>query len=140
MYIGLHFVSNGFFMDYVKAARVISIMFLGFQSVMLVDLFSHWGEHWAATYNRGVESCGVFLIIFTLILYGLYIFLTIVNFTMFTGTNNLTLIIINSTCAVIILIMIICKIKDNGSLLTTAAVAFFSSYWLWSGMASDENK
>lgn len=139
MYIGLHFVSNSFFLDYMKVARVISILFLGFQSLMLVDLFSHWGEHWADIYNRGVQSCGVFLIAFTMLLYGLYIFLTYINFSMFSGGNNITLISVNISLGVIVMIMIIGRVKENGSLLTSSAVAFFSCYWLWSGMASDDH-
>jgi len=82
----------------------------------------------------------VFLIGFTLLLYGLYIYLTYLNFAMFSGANNYTLIISNCILAVVVLVMIVCKVKENGSVLTTAAVACFSSYWLWSGMASDDQQ
>lgn len=74
-----------------------------------------------------------------MLLYGLYIFLTYINFSMFSGGNNITLISVNISLGVIVMIMIIGRVKENGSLLTSSAVAFFSCYWLWSGMASDDH-
>jgi hypothetical protein len=62
-FVLMMYVPNSFFMTYVDFARVISITFLIFEAVVLIDLFYHWGERWVKNYDDGHTNWQYILII-----------------------------------------------------------------------------
>jgi len=139
LFIGLHFVNNDFFYSYFQVSKYISILFLLFQVLMLIDLFYLWAEQWVANYNRDQECYKYLLLSFTVILIALYIYLGVIIFQHFTGPTSIVLSCISIMIAVLFIVMIICRVRENGSVLTALALNLYSLYVMWSGLGSNND-
>ena len=135
--IGLFFLSNSFFQVYSKIAMVLSLFFLIFQIIMIIDLFYLWGANWINKYDEG-QSCYMYLLIIaTVLLYGGTIYWTVMSYKWFGGcgigtfanTTNVVFIVLNAA-------LIFLGINPSGSLLTSAAVSCYSTYLIWSGLSN----
>lgn len=79
-FVGCMYISNDIFMGtFYDVCRVASVLFLSFQALMMTDLFYLWGESWVQRYDNGMESCKIWLSLFSLVNYGVWIVLVIIQ-------------------------------------------------------------
>ena len=95
LFVSMMYIPNSFFMGYVDFARVVSILFLIFESIVFIDLFYHWGERWVKNYDDGHTEWQYILILTAVGLYiGTFAFIG-QNFVYFGGTQNTTINVLN---------------------------------------------
>lgn len=140
-FIGVMYISNDFFMGtFIDICRYVSIVFLAFQALMMIDLLYLWGESWISKYDNGMISCKVYLPLFSFSFYALYVFLLVVIFMSFSGKPMQIMISIHCILCVVLLGLQLAGIRKDASLLTTAGVTVFSTYWMWSALASNSER
>ena len=136
----LLFIHNDYLYYYVKISSFLSIVFLIYQSIILIDFGYAWNELWVAKYENGTTFYGILLIIFTLLLAIADFFLIKINISEFwidgCTFNKLSIIFaIIMTCIFVVLVLL--KLNGTSSILT----AFFVStlYTYLSGLALNSN-
>ena len=104
---------------------------------MIIDLSYSWGTHWVKKYDEGKTAYAIPLIGFSGIFYAVAIY-GIVRSYMWFGKCGSGPVVVSITLGLIVLatILIFAKTNPNGSLLTTGAVALYSVYLMWSGLAN----
>ena len=106
IFIAFMYVDYSFFDGYREFARVFGALFLVIQSVMLIDLFYLWGEKWKDKYDEGAEWMAYALIIAAVVLYGLSITLSVLNFIWFNGCGMNTFINVTNIVLCIIVTVV----------------------------------
>ena len=81
--IALIFVENKYLKNYVHAAMILSIVFLLYQAVALIDFAYKANERMVREYHRGNNCYGVLLIFFSLSLLALNVLLLVEHFMSF---------------------------------------------------------
>lgn len=81
--IALIFVPNVYLKNYVHASMVLSIVFLLYQAVALIDFSYKANENLVREYHRGNKCYGVLLIVFSIVLLGLNVLLLVEHFMSF---------------------------------------------------------
>lgn len=143
LWILFFFIPNSFFEGYSDFAKFIGALFLIFQIIMLIDLAYMWGENWILKYENNQKFYGTLLIFFTVVCNIGVLILNIYMFIWFSPDSSCSLtiflIVFNLILIVIMNILTISGIAQNGSLLTCGSFSLFLSYILWSGMSSNPN-
>lgn len=137
LYLAFFFVSNSVFQAYSTVAMVLSLFFLIFQVVMIIDLCYLWGVSWVKRYDEG-STCYMYLMIFsTIIVYGFTIYFIVSSFASFAGCGVGTFVSIVSVLFVVLgVVLVLFKLNPDGSLLTSGSVSLISSYLTWSGLTN----
>jgi hypothetical protein len=136
-FVALMYVPNSFFEGYVQIARVLSVLFILFETVIFIDLFYLWGEIWAENYNNGNNHMQYVMVGTAIGLYAGYIAFMVQNFVYFTGSLNVGLSVINIILTIIMTILTISGFHPRGSLITSGAVSLFFAYFNFLGLASN---
>ena len=138
---GFFFINNSFFETYSQISMILSLFFLIFQVVMIIDIFYLWGANWIAKYDAGGNFWMYVLVSVTVVLYSGTIYWMIRSYNWFGGCGigsfanhtNLFFIILNTA-------LIFAGVNPNSSLLTSGAVACYSTYLIWSGLSYMEEQ
>ncbi len=136
-FIVFFFVKNSVFETYSKVIMVLSLVFLFFQIIMIIDLSYKWGSAWVKKYDAGKTGYMYPLIGFSLILYGAAGYGIVRSYMWFKGCGIGTLGV-SVTLGLIVLatLFIFFKTHPTGSLLTTGVVAAYSVFLTWSGLSN----
>lgn len=136
-FILFFFIHNSVFERYSKVIMVLSLVFLLFQIIMLIDLSYIWGARWIQKYDAGKTAYAIPLFGFSLIFYAATAYGIIRSYIWFAGCG-VGSAAVSITMALIILatIFIFLKTNPNGSLLTTGVVAAYSTFLTWSGLSN----
>ena len=73
------FIHNDYLYYYVKVSSFLSLIFLIYQSIILIDFGYSWNELWVEKYENGTTFYGILLIVFSLLLITADIFLLKIN-------------------------------------------------------------
>ena len=73
------FVHNDYLFYYVKVSSYLSVVFLIYQSIILIDFGYTWNEFWVEKYENGTTFYGILLIVFSLLFVAVDIFLLKLN-------------------------------------------------------------
>lgn len=129
--IFLLFVDNSYLIYYVKISSFISVIFLIYQSIILIDFGYIWNETWVEKYQNGTTFYGILLIIFSILLAGATIGMVYVNFNNFWLENcwyNKINLILNIIIIIVIVILVLLKLNNNSSILTAFLITLIFSY------------
>jgi len=131
------FVKNSVFETYSKVIMVLSLVFLFFQIIMIIDLSYKWGAHWVKKYDAGKKGYMYPLIGSALILYAATGYGIARSYKWFWGCGVGTLGV-SLTLGLIVLatLLVFFKTHPSGSLLTTGVVAAYSTFLTWSGLSN----
>ena len=136
-FIGFFFVSNSVFEVYSKVIMVLSVIFLLFQIIMIIDLFYIWGTRWIQRYDAGQKGYAYPLIGFSAILIAATLYVIIRSYIWFAGCGVGTLgVTLTLALIVLSLVFLFARTNPNGSLLTCSAVAAYSMFLTWSGLSN----
>lgn len=133
------FVNNYYFRFYVTIASWISVVFLIYQSVSLIDFGYSWNEYWVERYETGTPFYGIVLVIFTLLFGAGSVALIVKNFVVFwiAGATYYKLaLILNVVFAIVIVVLVLLKFNERSSVLTAAFVLLVTSYFNGTSLAS----
>lgn len=141
LWILFFFIPNSFFEGYSDFSKFIGALFLLFQIIMIVDLAYMWGESWIEKYSDGERLYSILLIGFTIICDVLVILINSYMFVWFSPDSGCSLtiflIVFNLILIIIMNILTLSGLVENGSLLTCGAYCLYITYILWSGMSSN---
>jgi Serine incorporator (Serinc) len=140
--IGLLFVNNSYLSVYVQFSTFVSLIFLVYQSIALIDFGYIWSETWVEKYSNGATFYGILLILASMLLLTTNIAALFVNFTNFwlegCYYNKLNLSF-NVLFIIAVLVLVILKTKESSSVMTALFVCTIftynnglslSSYWV----------
>ena len=128
------FIPIGFFKVVIEIAKFLAIILSVMIIINLIDLFYTWAERWIKLFDEGAQIMGALIILFTLFFYGLTIYLTIMNWSWFTGGDecgyNKVAIGITVVCYILCTGLTIAKIYAEASIMTSGLICFY--IWLLS--------
>lgn len=85
VFVLLFFVSNSILFVFVEITKYTSLIYLAFQSLVIIDLLYIWSQSWVKIFNEGNINMKYALIITSFILYALTLTLNILIFIWFKG-------------------------------------------------------
>lgn len=135
----LLFVDNNYLVTYVQIAGIVSIIFLLYQSITLVDFGYSWNDTWVDKYDQGTTFYGILLIIVSI---GLCVgtgYIGYMNFDNFwvPGCNmNKTSLVLNVMFILTIVTLVLLKYNENSSILTAFFVSLIFTYYTGSALSS----
>lgn len=98
---------------YVAISKFLSMIFLLYQSITLIDFGYVWNEVWVEKYENGTTFYGVLLIVFSIILLVSNIFLLILNINEFWAVNAFNKFAITFAILMIIVFIVLVLMKIN---------------------------
>ena len=128
----LLFVDNVVFFYYVKFSSYISVVFLLYQSILLIDFGYVWNETWIGKYYKGTTFYGFLLIFFTIafsFLTGFMIFLNFKNFWISGCVYNQLNIVFSIILVVVLISLVLFKFNENSSIMTALFITSLFSYY-----------
>jgi len=137
VFIGSFFISNDFFAKYSVLAMYVSIVFILFQIVMIIDLCYLWNKAWIERYDAGENCYGYLLVFLTAGIYGFLLYFNYRSYQLFDNCHNGTLAVtVNLILTIISSVLIVLRLHPDGSIFTSGMVGLYTTYWVWSGMTS----
>lgn len=130
--IGFLFLHNDYLRVYVTASSYLSILFVLYQSITLIDFGYVWNEKWLEKYENGTTFYGILLILGSILLFGLTILSTAFNFNTFwiDGCHYYKINLVFSVLLIVFLIvLVLLKIHQSSSILTALFVSLVFSYY-----------
>ena len=128
----LLFVPNDYLIFYVKIASFISLLFLLYQSIALIDFGYIWNEKWVENYDLGSNFHGIMLICSSAILLILSVICIGFNFSNFWISGciyNKINILANIIIISLLLFLVYIRINQNCSVLTALFVSLVFTYY-----------
>jgi hypothetical protein len=116
---------------------IMSLFFLLFQIIMIIDLCYLWGVRWVQHYDEGNNAYMYLLIITTIILYAGTIYFIAATYSDFGGCGSGSMAsTVNLIFTIVAVVLIFVRLNPDGSLLTSGAVSLITSYLTWSGLSN----
>ena len=131
------------FTGYMQFAQVVSVFFLSYQAVLLLVVFylinGYLVNKLKAQGNTAGTPAGVCLIVLSLLLLGGNIAWIVMQFIEFGEcTNNAVIMAITAAFAVVSLVLVCLRTREDASVLTSLMVTTYCLYMQWSAMSSQE--
>lgn len=127
----LMFVKNSYLVFFVKTSQYLSVLFLIYQSIMLIDFGYSWNELWVDKFEQGTTFYGVLLVFFSLLLLAANVGIVFLNAREFwisgCAFNKFT-IIFAVIMFVVFIVLVILKINEQSSILTAMFISLLYSY------------
>lgn len=139
MTIGLLFVDNYHLRTYVEVSTYLSLIFLVYQSIALVDFGYVWNEVWVQKYSDGTTFYGILLVLTSLLLLATNIAALFVNFYNFWLPGcyyNKVNLLLNVAFIFIVIVLVLLKTHENSSVLTALFVGTVFTYYNGLSMSS----
>ncbi|KAL4493646.1 hypothetical protein ABPG72_004139 [Tetrahymena utriculariae] len=137
VFILVFFIPNSFFEGYSQFAKYISILYMLFQSLVIIDLLYKWSQTWVKYYDQGNQSMRYVLVFTSLILYGLAISLNVLTFIWFKGcSTNTAISSVNIVILVVITFIQILGFNPHGSLIASGGIGLYISFLTFSSQFS----
>lgn len=140
--IGLFFVHNDYLLFVVEAAGYISILFLVYQSIGLIDFGYSWNEVWVEKFSEGTTFYGVLLLGTSILLFILNCYSLITNFITFwidNCTYNKVNLIVNAVIIVLLITLVLVKYNESSSVMTAFFISVIFTYYNGISLASISN-
>ena len=132
MTLAMFLLPNRYLKLYLEASRYVSVIFLLFQSISLVDFGYAWNELWVEKFEGGTPFYGVMLVITSLALLAATVLLNVLNFQTFwlpdCGYNKLSLILVVFLISVMIGLVLL-KYNEQSSVMTCLFLASLLTYF-----------
>jgi len=137
IFVCFFFVRNDFFVGYGNASRVISVIFLIYQTIMILAVAYKVNDSLVAVYNDGeVKSVGILLWILTLGVYGGTITWIVYQYIYFSYIwTNVLIITITVVFCVGYTVCLVLRTREDISILTNGFVLLYTTYLSWSALA-----
>lgn len=137
VFISFLFVSNSFFDGYADFAKVLSGLYLFYQTIIFIDLFYLWGQSWASRLDKG-EKCMKYVLICTaLILYAAIGLFNAFNYVWFKGCGTgAAFTSINLVLVVAVSVLQATGINPKGSLICSGSMGLYMTYLTFSALIS----
>lgn len=135
----LLFVDNKYLTIYVTIAGLVSILFLLYQSITLIDFAYNWNDLWIDKYDNGTTFYGVLLVIGSISLAGATGYLLQLNLKTFwiSGCHmNQANLILNLALVLILIVLVLVKFNENSSVLTALFISLIFTYYNGSALSS----
>ena len=131
------FIKNTVFSNYAKAIMVLSLVFLLFQIIMMIDLSYIMSQRWVAKYDAGKSAYAIPLFGCSIILYAAAAYGIIRSYIWFSGCG-IGAAAVSITLGLIVLstLLVFLRTNPNGSILTTGVVAAYATFLTWSGLSN----
>ena len=139
----LMFVSNDKLIYFLTISKYLSVVFLLYQSIILIDFGYVWNEVWVEKYESGTTFYGVLLVIFSVGLFVANIFINALNIREFwiAGCSfNKFSIIFSFIMLISFVVLVFLKLNQESSILTALFVALLYSYLSGLAMNSSTDK
>lgn len=137
VFIGSLFIPNQFFEGFTVVTKIVSVIFLLFQMVMVIDLCYLWNESWVKKYDEGDTQYAYLLIFFTLVLYIGILVSTILMYIWFKGCGSAPLVItVNLIFVIIAGALPFTRVNPNGSIFTSGTVGAYTTYLTYAGLSN----
>ena len=117
----LMFVDNSWMEFYVGMSEIISIVFLIYQSITLIDFGYVWNETWLEKYENGTTFYMVLMGVFSILLLGSNIYLLYFNFLNFWLPDcvyNKINLVTNVVVIIVLIVLVVLNLNESSSILT----------------------
>ena len=134
------FIPNTFLSAYVYLAMIISVPFLVYEVILLIDLAYAWNKNWVENYSsaENSQSCwAIMLIVTTVVLYLVSIYVLIELLITYTSSWQVVVVIFTILAGVGYSGLSLSPIVSGGSLFTCGLVLLFSSFLCTTVVLSD---
>lgn len=135
----LMFVDNSHLRIYVQIAGIVSVIFLLYQSISLIDFGYNWNDTWVDKYTDGTTFYGILLILGSIGLFSLNAYLIHLNFSTFWISGcalNKGSLMLNILIIIAIVALVLLKYNENSSILTAFFISLLYTYYNGSALAS----
>lgn len=116
-----------------------SVIFLVFQIIFIIDFAYEWNDSWVQKYEDSGEDryWSVCLSLFSVLMWGISLTVTVFNYYWF-SESSLHVILISTTfgLGVVFTVLSISNWVENGSLLVSSMVNLYITYLCWDGLSS----
>lgn len=136
------FLKNNLLTFYVKSTAFVSLLFLLYQSIVLIDFAYFWNEKWVDNYDMNFKIYGVYLAAGAIVLFLLASACLIFNFYIFWISGciyNKINLISNAIVIILLTVLVVLKFNDNSSILTSMFISLIFTYYNSSSLSSIPN-
>ena len=135
----LMFVDNSWMEFYVGMSEIISIVFLIYQSITLIDFGYVWNETWLEKYENGTTFYMVLMGVFSILLLGSNIYLLYFNFLNFWLPDcvyNKINLVTNVVVIIVLIVLVVLNLNESSSILTAFFITTILTYFNGLSLAS----
>jgi len=137
-------IDIAFFNVWVEICRYVSLLFMIVQTLYILSGAYTFNEWMISNYNGDETSRNITLLIYTILLGGGAITITILDFFWFLGPNsdvdcgsNITLIVLT---LVMIVVVFVLRLRPDSSIFTSAMVSLWLAFLGWTALASQPDE